>query len=124
MAIAFEAAATARSIAEATKAWIVKEVGGPGRLPIILILGAVLGLDAADKGTISAVAGQLEKAFGINNTQMGLLIAVVSFVGALATLPMGVLADRLNRRNWRSSSCCGRLRWPSAAPRPRTSICW
>jgi MFS family permease len=29
---------------------------------------------------------------------MGLLIAIVSFVGALVTLPMGVLADRANRR--------------------------
>ena len=99
MAIAFEVASTARNIAGTAKAWIDKEVGGPGRLPIILILASVLGLDAADKGTISAVSGQLENAFGINNTQMGLLIAIVSFVGALATLPMGILADRVNRRN-------------------------
>jgi predicted MFS family arabinose efflux permease len=99
MTIAHDAATTARSIAETLKTWVVKEVGGPGRLPIILILASVLGLDAADKGTISAVAGQIEKAFDINNIQMGLLIAVVSFIGALASLPMGVLADRVNRRN-------------------------
>jgi hypothetical protein len=46
-------------------------VGGPGRLPIILILASVLGLDAAGKGTISAVSGQLEKAFGINIPKWG-----------------------------------------------------
>src|ERR1700756_1373350 len=98
MAIAFEAAATARSIAEGAKAWIVKEVGGPGRLPIILILAAVLGIDAADKATISAVSDQLKQAFRIDNTQIGLLIAIVSSVGAVATLPMGALADRVRRR--------------------------
>jgi predicted MFS family arabinose efflux permease len=78
---------------------IVAATGGPARLQIILVLGAILGLDAADKGTISAVAGPLERGFGIGNTGFGLLLAVVSFVGAVGTLPMGILADRVARRH-------------------------
>jgi predicted MFS family arabinose efflux permease len=74
------------------------QVGGPARLRIIVLLAAVLGLDTADKGTVSAVAGSLEAAFGIGNTEVGLLIAGVSFVGALFTLPMGVIVDRMHRK--------------------------
>ena len=35
----------------------------------------------------------------ITNTDIGLLVAVTSLVAALATLPFGVLADRV-RRTW------------------------
>jgi len=72
--------------------------GVGGRLLPIVLLAAVLGLDNADKGTVSAVAAELKHAFGIGNTQIGLLLSTVSFVGALATLPMGALVDRYNRR--------------------------
>lgn len=72
--------------------------GGEARLEIILLLGAVLGLDAADKAAVSAVAGALEQTFGIGNIGIGTLIASVSFVGALSTLPIGGLVDRSNRR--------------------------
>jgi predicted MFS family arabinose efflux permease len=71
-----------------------------GRLATIVLLAAVLGLDNADKGTVSAVAGELKQAFAIGNMQIGLLLSIVSFVGALATLPMGALADRYNRRTF------------------------
>lgn len=81
------------------KARIVKALGGPARLQVILVLGAVLALDAADKGTVSAVSDQLKTAFHIGNTQIGLLLAVVSFIGMVATLPLGILADRISRRN-------------------------
>jgi predicted MFS family arabinose efflux permease len=77
---------------------LLKDVGGADRLRIIVVLGAVLGLDAADKGTVSAVSDQLKHAFHIGNTEIGLLFAAVSFVGAAATLPFGILADRLSRR--------------------------
>jgi predicted MFS family arabinose efflux permease len=73
-------------------------LGGPARFQVILVMAAVLGLDAADKGALSAVSDQLKKAFHIGNIEIGLLLAVVSFVGAVATLPMGVLADRVQRR--------------------------
>lgn len=73
--------------------------GGPARLQIVLLLGAVLGLDAADKAAMAAIAGQLEQTFSIGNTGIGLLVAIVSFVGAICTLPVGALADRVNRKH-------------------------
>ncbi|MGE3783351.1 MAG: MFS transporter [Alphaproteobacteria bacterium] len=76
----------------------IDALGGPARFQVILVMAAVLGLDSADKGTVSAVSDQLKQAFGIGNIEIGLLLAVVSFVGAIATLPMGVLADRVRRR--------------------------
>jgi predicted MFS family arabinose efflux permease len=77
---------------------LIEATGGMARLQLIVILAAVLGLDAADKGTLSAVSGELEHAFAIGNTQMGLLVAVVSLIGAAVTLPMGILVDRLLRK--------------------------
>ncbi len=74
------------------------KLGGPARFQIILMLAAILGLDGADKAAVSAVADSLQKVFAIGNTQIGILIAVVSFTGAIATLPIGILVDRINRR--------------------------
>ncbi|MGN6375296.1 MAG: MFS transporter [Sphingomonas sp.] len=65
---------------------------------IIILLACVLGLELGDLGATSAVSDQLKQAFGISNTQVGLLLAVVSYVTALATLPMGVLVDRFRRK--------------------------
>lgn len=78
--------------------WIVGALGGPARLQVIAVLGAVLGLDTADTGTVSAVSDQLKSAFHIGNTEVGLLLAVVSLIRAGATLPLGTFADRMPRR--------------------------
>jgi predicted MFS family arabinose efflux permease len=83
---------------ESIRERLVAALGGPARFQVILVMAAVLGLDSADKGTVSAVSDQLKKAFDIGNVEIGLLLAVVSFVGAAASLPMGVLADRVRRR--------------------------
>lgn len=72
-------------------------MGGPTRLHIVLILGCVLGLDTADKAALGAVAGGLRHCFGIGNTEVGLLVSVVLVAGAAATLPIGVLTDRVDR---------------------------
>lgn len=68
------------------------------RTQIIIVLAATLALDSADKGTISAVADRLKDSLSLTNTEVGTLVAVVSFVGALVTLPAGILADRLRRK--------------------------
>lgn len=92
--------AGATGIADAARRFAIKLVGGrAGNLPIVLILGSVLGLDAADKGALSAVAGSLERDFGVGFTEVGLLFATVSFIGAVGTLPVGILADRIRRKN-------------------------
>lgn len=46
---------------------------------------------------MGALARQLEKTFGIGNTQLGLLTTVTALVAAIACLPFGVLADRAKR---------------------------
>lgn len=73
-------------------------VGGPKRLKVIALLACVLALDAADKATVGAVAAQLEHDFHIGNVQVGLLVTVSLAISAFATLPFGVLVDRMNRR--------------------------
>jgi len=72
-------------------------VGGAARLRVIVLLACVLALDSADKATIGATATQLEAALHIGNTDIGLLAAVSTAVGAVATLPVGALTDRINR---------------------------
>lgn len=72
-------------------------MGGPTRVHIVLILACVLGLDTSDKAALAAVAGSLKHYFGIGNTEIGLLVSVVLFAGAAATLPVGLLTDRINR---------------------------
>jgi MFS family permease len=72
-------------------------VGGRDRLRVIVLLAAVLGLDSADKATIGAVAGELEHSLSVGNVQIGLLATVSTAVGLVATLPVGLLADRINR---------------------------
>ena len=71
--------------------------GGPARLRVVLTLAAVLGLSGADTGTISSTTGNLERAFHVGNTQIGLLLTVVGLTGAVFTIPAGVLADRTRR---------------------------
>ncbi len=76
---------------------VTTRVGGPARLRVVLLLAGVLSLQSADIGTIGALAEELEKALRANNTQLGLLTTAASLVGAVAALPVGVLADRSNR---------------------------
>ena len=85
-------------ILEAAKERVVSVAGGPARLQIISVLAAVLAVESCDLGTVSAISGELKGAFHLGNTEIGLLLAVVSFVGAAATLPMGALVDRFSRR--------------------------
>ncbi|MGH3268990.1 MAG: MFS transporter, partial [Trebonia sp.] len=71
--------------------------GGPARARVALTLAAVLGLNGADTGTIGSTANNLEHAFHVGNTQIGLLLTVVGLVGAAFTIPAGVLTDRTRR---------------------------
>lgn len=72
-------------------------VGGRGRLKVIILLACIMGLDAADKATVGAVAAQLEQALNISNVQVGWLVTASTAIGALVTLPFGALADRVHR---------------------------
>ncbi len=63
------------------------------------MLGSVLALSSADAATVGAAAIQLRHALHIGNTDIGLLVAVTSLVGAVFSVPFGMLADRA-RRTW------------------------
>lgn len=76
---------------------IVQQVGGPARLKVIVVLACVLGLQAADLSTVGAVAAPLERFLRLSNLDVGLLVTITSAVGVVATLPVGVLVDRLTR---------------------------
>jgi len=64
-----------------------------------VLLAAVLALGSADASTVGASATQLRNGLHISNTDIGLLVSVSSIVAAVASLPFGVLADRV-RRTW------------------------
>lgn len=86
-------------------------VGGPGQGRVVLLLAAVLGLNGADTATISATVGDLERAFHVGNTQIGLLLSVVALTGAVFTVPAGILTDRTKRTRLLAISITG---WSAA----------
>src|SRR5919201_1618970 len=61
-----------------------------------LLLVAVA-LDYADRGMLGGVAPSVRADFHVSNTQLGLAAAIFSLVGGIATLPAGVLTDRVRR---------------------------
>ncbi len=87
------------------KAWLVLDarlratLGGAERMRVVGVLACVLALSGADTATVGSSATELRHGLGISNTDIGLLVAVSSLVAALASLPFGVLADRV-RRTW------------------------
>lgn len=74
-----------------------EQLGGRARARTVALLAGVLALDSADKGAVGALAVELERTLHIGNTEVGLLVTVATLVGALFTLPVGVLTDRFNR---------------------------
>jgi predicted MFS family arabinose efflux permease len=76
---------------------LTRVLGGEERARVIVLLACVLGLAGADAATVGASATELRQGLHITNTDIGLLVTVTSLVGAFATLPFGVLADRVRR---------------------------
>jgi MFS family permease len=76
---------------------VIELVGGPARARVIVLFGAVLALSGADAATVGAVAPQLEHALHIGNAKVGLLSSVALLVGAVFTIPVGLLVDRVQR---------------------------
>jgi MFS family permease len=78
---------------------LTQAIGGRERTRIVVLLASVLALSSADASTVGASATELRHALHINNTDVGLLVAVTSLVAAVASVPFGILADRV-RRTW------------------------
>lgn len=72
--------------------------GGPARARVIVVFGAVLALSSADSATVGASATPLRHALHISNSDLGLLVGVNCVVAAVASLPFGVIADRMRRK--------------------------
>ncbi|GID12478.1 hypothetical protein Aru02nite_33670 [Actinocatenispora rupis] len=62
-----------------------------------VVLAAAVGLSGADLAAMAAVTDNVERAYGVDNAQIGLLVSVVTLVGAAGTVPVGVLTDRTRR---------------------------
>jgi MFS family permease len=92
-----DAAALGSAAANAFGRRLTVALGGAERTRVIIVLAAILGLSGADAATVGASATELRAGLHITNTDIGLLVAVSSLVGAIATLPFGVLADRVRR---------------------------
>ncbi|WP_165978682.1 MFS transporter [Actinomadura darangshiensis] len=63
----------------------------------MVLLACVLALNAADTGVIGAIVQELRDSLHIGNTQVGILTAAPAAVGAVATVPVGQLTDRVPR---------------------------
>ena len=94
-----DASALASAAAGGIASRLTHVLGGAERTRVIVVLACVLGLSGADAATVGASATELRAGLHITNTDIGLLVTVTSLVGALATLPFGVLADKV-RRTW------------------------
>jgi len=64
---------------------------------VIVLFAFVLALNGADSSTVGAIARQLESGLHINNTEIGLLASVSLVVGAVFTIPVGLMVDRTRR---------------------------
>ncbi|MFF5262174.1 MFS transporter [Actinomadura viridis] len=76
---------------------LIRRLGGARQARLVLLPAGVLALNSADVGVIGAIVGELRHSLGIGNTQVGILTAFPAAVGAVATLPVGQLADRVPR---------------------------
>jgi MFS family permease len=92
--------AAAAAVGRAGARFVTTELGGAERTRVIVLLASVLALSSADTATVGAAAAPLRHALGISNTDIGLLVTVTSLVAAMASLPFGVLADRVRRTRW------------------------
>ncbi|HEY2073865.1 MAG TPA: MFS transporter [Gaiellaceae bacterium] len=90
-------AALAGVAAEKGAGRLTVALGGRERTRVIVVLAGILALSAADVSTVGASATELRHGLHISNTDIGLLVTTTSLVGAVATLPFGVLADRVRR---------------------------
>ncbi len=71
--------------------------GAPG-LPLMVLAGITF-LDQFDKGALATLTPEIQDYFGIDLTEVSLLVVLASLVTLLLTVPVGYLSDR-RRRTW------------------------
>lgn len=77
--------------------YATRALGGRLRAETVLVLALVLALDSADRASLGALTPSIKASFHISNTDIGVLASAFSIVGGLATVPVGVLTDRVHR---------------------------
>ncbi len=77
--------------------YLDRSLGGSTKSRVAALLAATFALDSIDRGSIGALAPTLEDSLRFSNTGLGMLLAVDSISGAVATLGAGVLVDRYDR---------------------------
>ena len=76
----------------------------------VVVLASIVG--SVNKGLIALVAEPMKQNMGLSDAQLGLLTGLaLTFVTALATYPVGAIADRFDRR-WLLAGCI--LIWSAA----------
>lgn len=101
-------AAVRRGMGAAAPGWVQKRagsardrldaiVGGRVRRHVVVVLGCVLALAAADQGALSATADQIRAEFHISTIDLGLLGTVSAGISAVTTVPFGMYVDRVVR---------------------------
>jgi predicted MFS family arabinose efflux permease len=75
----------------------VGELMSAARRRLLVVLMLLLALDYADRSVLGALAPELKHAFHVGNAAIGVVAAAFSVVAGLATLPSGILADRIHR---------------------------
>lgn len=62
-----------------------------------MLLAAFLALNNADLAATGALSSELERHLGLTNLQLGLIVSVSLAVSGVATIPIGMLTDRIRR---------------------------
>ncbi len=96
-----------------------RRVGGSASRHVIVVFALTLGLVSADTASLGAVAPELKSSLNIDNGDLGLLAGVTTIAGALATLPIGILVDRVCRTRllsiaavtWAAATLASALAW-------------
>ena len=99
--------------------WLDGRVGGSAARHVVVVLALTLGLVSADTASIGAVAPELKSSLHIGNAELGLLASITTIAGAVATLPVGVLVDRVPRTRllavaaltWAGATAASALAW-------------
>jgi MFS family permease len=76
-------------------------VGGPRLISVsnwpMWVVGFTLMIDGVDQYIVRGSSDQIEHAFGVGDTAIGVLFSAFILVNGIVTLPAGYLADRWNR---------------------------
>lgn len=91
------ALARCSEIVRSARERMLSGAGSRSQRGAVALLAATLGLHGADVGTVSASASALQPALHIGHTEIGLLLSVVYLASTVATIPIGMLTDRVRR---------------------------